>query len=56
MENHTTTDATLRAYEALAEAYGGVGVCLQATPERTPDDVARLADTSGSPSPPTTTR
>jgi proline dehydrogenase len=48
MEDHTTTEATLRAYEALAEAYdGGVGVCLQANLRRTPDDVARLADTLG---------
>ena len=48
MEDHTTTDATIRAYEALAEASGGgVGVCLQANLKRTPDDVARLADTSG---------
>jgi len=49
MEDHTTTDATLRAYEAIAEAHrDGVGVCLQANLRRTPDDVARLADTSGS--------
>ena len=48
MEDHTTTDATLRAYEAIAEAHrDGVGVCLQANLRRTPDDVARLADTSG---------
>ncbi|AXG06683.1 proline dehydrogenase [Haloplanus rubicundus] len=48
MEDHTTTDATLRAYEALADEYdGGVGVCLQANLRRTPDDVARLADTPG---------
>jgi len=49
MEDHTTTDATIRAYEALADADGGgVGVCLQANLRRTSDDVARLADTSGS--------
>jgi proline dehydrogenase len=48
MEDHTTTDATIRAYEALADEYdGGVGVCLQANLRRTPDDVARLADTPG---------
>ncbi|WP_336001359.1 proline dehydrogenase family protein [Halorientalis halophila] len=48
MEDHTTTDATLDAYEALAEEYGGgVGVCLQANLQRTPDDIARLADCPG---------
>jgi proline dehydrogenase len=48
MEDHATTDATIRAYEALCERYGGgVGVCLQANLKRTPDDVARLADTPG---------
>jgi len=48
MEDHETTDATIRAYEALCERYGGgVGVCLQANLKRTPDDVARLADTTG---------
>lgn len=48
MEDHGTTDATIRAYEALCERYGGgVGICLQANLKRTPDDVARLADTPG---------
>jgi proline dehydrogenase len=48
MEDHTTTDATLRAYETLSRRYdGGVGVCLQANLRRTPDDVARLAETRG---------
>jgi len=48
MEDHEATDATIRAYEALAREYdGGVGVCLQANLRRTPDDVTRLADTGG---------
>lgn len=48
MEGHETTDPTIRAYEAMAERYdGGVGVCLQANLRRTPDDVARLAETAG---------
>jgi len=46
MEDHTTTDATLAAATDLATEYGGgVGVCLQANLRRTPDDLARLADT-----------
>jgi proline dehydrogenase len=47
MEAHETTDATIRAYEALADRHGDVGVCLQANLRRTPGDVARLADTAG---------
>ncbi|WP_135821524.1 proline dehydrogenase family protein [Halostella litorea] len=48
MEDHTTTDATLAAYEDLAREHdGGVGVCLQANLERTREDVARLADVPG---------
>ncbi|WP_251344096.1 proline dehydrogenase family protein [Haloplanus halophilus] len=48
MEDHGTTDATIDAYEALSRTHpGGVGVCLQANLRRTPDDVARLADTDG---------
>jgi len=48
MEDHETTDATIRAYETLCERSGAVGVCLQANLRRTPDDVQRLADTAGS--------
>ncbi|AZH25089.1 proline dehydrogenase family protein [Haloplanus aerogenes] len=48
MEGHETTDATVRAYEALAEQHdGGVGICLQANLRRTADDVTRLGDTAG---------
>ena len=48
MEDHTTTDATLDAYEALAREYGGgVGVCVQANLKRTREDVERLADVPG---------
>ena len=48
MEDHTTTDATLAVYEALAREHGGgVGVCVQANLKRTPDDVDRLADVPG---------
>ncbi|MEY7852039.1 proline dehydrogenase family protein [Natrarchaeobius sp. A-rgal3] len=57
MEDHTTTDATLDAYEDLAREYGserspsdhgfGVGVCVQANLKRTRDDVQRLADVPG---------
>ncbi|MFB6120085.1 MAG: proline dehydrogenase family protein [Halobacteriaceae archaeon] len=48
MEDHTTTDATLAAYEALAREHGGgVGVCVQANLERTPEDLHRLADVPG---------
>ncbi|RXK50489.1 proline dehydrogenase family protein [Halorientalis pallida] len=48
MEDHTTTDATLDAFEAEARAHdGGVGVCLQANLRRTPADLSRLADCPG---------
>ncbi|MDG5818825.1 proline dehydrogenase family protein [Natronococcus sp. A-GB7] len=48
MEDHTTTDATLDAYEELAREYGGgVGVCVQANLKRTRSDVERLADVPG---------
>ncbi|MHC3439023.1 proline dehydrogenase family protein [Natrialbaceae archaeon A-gly3] len=48
MEDHTTTDATLDAFEALAREYdGGVGVCVQANLKRTREDVRRLADVPG---------
>ncbi|NUB93198.1 proline dehydrogenase family protein [Haloterrigena sp. SYSU A121-1] len=48
MEDHTTTDATLDAFEALAREHeGGVGVCVQANLERTREDVERLADVPG---------
>jgi len=48
MEDHTTTDATLDAFERFArESDGGVGVCLQANLKRTPDDLERLAALPG---------
>ncbi|RQG92133.1 proline dehydrogenase family protein [Natrarchaeobius chitinivorans] len=48
MEDHTTTDPTLEAFEELATEYEhGVGVCVQANLKRTRDDVERLADVPG---------
>jgi proline dehydrogenase len=48
MEDHTTTDATLDAYEAHATETGGqVGVVVQANLKRTQDDLERLADLPG---------
>ncbi|THE65352.1 proline dehydrogenase [Salinadaptatus halalkaliphilus] len=55
MEDHTTTDATLDAYEELAREYprsppesgSGVGVCVQANLKRTREDLERLADIPG---------
>jgi len=48
MEDHTTTDATLDAFERFArETDGGVGVCIQANLRRTADDLERLADLPG---------
>jgi len=48
MEDRTTTDATLDAYEDLARDHdGGVGLCLQANLKRTREDVERLADVPG---------
>ncbi|WP_436344743.1 proline dehydrogenase family protein [Natronorubrum sp. FCH18a] len=52
MEDHTTTDVTLNAFEDLAREYGTddryrVGVCVQANLKRTRADVERLADVPG---------
>ncbi|MFC7230453.1 proline dehydrogenase family protein [Saliphagus sp. GCM10025308] len=48
MEDHTTTDVTLDAFEAMTTTYdGNVGVCVQANLERTREDVERLADLPG---------
>ena len=48
MEDHTTTDATLDAFERHAvETDGGVGVCVQANLKRTGTDLERLADLPG---------
>jgi len=43
MEDHPTTDATLRIYERLREEFDLVGIVLQSRLLRTPEDVARLA-------------
>ncbi|SDQ51741.1 proline dehydrogenase family protein [Natronobacterium texcoconense] len=48
MEDYTTTDATLDAYEDLVRRHeGGMGVCLQANLKRTREDLERLADAPG---------
>lgn len=48
MEDHTTTDATLDAFEAQARTHdGGVGVCVQANLKRTAQDIERLATLPG---------
>jgi proline dehydrogenase len=48
MEDRTTTDATLDAYEDLAREFdGGVGICIQANLKRTGEDLERLADVPG---------
>ena len=48
MEDHTTTDATLDAFETHAnDPESAVGVCLQANLRRTADDLERLADCPG---------
>ena len=48
MEDHTTTDATLDAYEHHARETGGnVGVCVQSNLKRTRGDLERLADVPG---------
>lgn len=48
MEDHTTTDATLDAFEKYAlETDGNVGVCVQANLKRTGTDLQRLADLPG---------
>ncbi len=43
MEDHSTTDATLRIFEALRADFANVGVVLQARLLRTPKDIAALA-------------
>jgi proline dehydrogenase len=48
MEDHTTTDATLDAFEEMARSYEWtVGVCLQANLQRTREDLARLVEVPG---------
>lgn len=47
MEDHTTTDVTLNAYESLTEEYEDIGVCVQANLKRTPEDLLRLTQLPG---------
>lgn len=48
MEDYTTTNATLAAYEQLANTYGdNIGVCVQANLKRTATDLERLAELPG---------
>jgi proline dehydrogenase len=48
MEDASTTDATLDAFEELAREFdGGMGLCVQANLKRTRDDLERLADVPG---------
>ncbi len=48
MEDHTTTDVTLDAFETLTVKHGGgVGVCVQANLKRTATDLERLASLPG---------
>jgi proline dehydrogenase len=48
MEDHTTTDATLRIYHELHARYGNVGVVLQAYMRRTLADIAALPEQGAS--------
>lgn len=48
MEDHTTTDATLRIYHDLQPRYGNLGVVLQAYMRRTLSDVDQLPDKGAS--------
>lgn len=43
MEDHPTTDATLRVFEALRKDFAHVGIVLQSRLFRTPDDIRALA-------------
>jgi len=43
MEDHSTTDATLRVFERLRLRHAHVGIVLQSRLKRTPEDIARLA-------------
>ncbi len=44
MEDHTTTDATLRVFERLRGEVENVGIVLQSRLFRTPGDIERLSD------------
>lgn len=43
MEDHPTTDATLRVFESLRTRFSNVGIVLQSRLKRTPADIAALA-------------
>ncbi|MFT7667662.1 MAG: proline dehydrogenase [Planctomycetota bacterium] len=43
MEDHPTTDATLRIFEALRQKFSAIGIVLQARLFRTLDDIDQLA-------------
>jgi proline dehydrogenase len=43
MEDHPTTDGTLRVFEALRKRFDNVGIVLQSRLFRTPGDIDRLA-------------
>ncbi len=43
MEDHPTTDGTLRVFEALRKRFDNVGIVLQSRLFRTPSDIDRLA-------------
>lgn len=47
MEDRTTTDATLDAFERFVTEYPEMGVCVQANLRRTEEDLHRLADLPG---------
>lgn len=48
MEDYTTTDVTLDAFESLVRSLeGGMGLCLQVNLNRTREDLERLADAPG---------
>jgi proline dehydrogenase len=48
MEDATTTDTTLDAFESVAREFdGGVGLCVQANLRRTREDLERLIDVPG---------
>lgn len=47
MEAHTTTDATLSAFESFVSDYPEMGVCVQANLKRTSEDIERLAALPG---------
>ncbi len=43
MEDHPTTDATLRIFEELRKSFERIGIVLQSRLFRTPEDIAKLA-------------